>query len=171
MAELTSKERLQPSLLDRLTDHEPESLVESREARSATIAHLREWVRRDLSWLLNTTQLSAVLDLTELPNVARSTLNYGVQAMAGRTLSSVDRRELEGAIQESIVFFEPRINPESLRVRVSAKAAEHTRNALVIDIDGELWAQPLPVPLELRTELDLEDGSVTVEDARRTEGR
>lgn len=31
MAELTSKERLQPSLLDRLTDDEPDKTQESRD--------------------------------------------------------------------------------------------------------------------------------------------
>jgi len=33
MAELTQKERLQPSLLDRLTDDEPDKLSEAREQR------------------------------------------------------------------------------------------------------------------------------------------
>jgi type VI secretion system protein ImpF len=33
MAELTQKDRLQPSLLDRLTDDEPDKLQESREKR------------------------------------------------------------------------------------------------------------------------------------------
>ena len=33
MAELTPKERLQPSLLDRLTDDEPEQQQESRDKR------------------------------------------------------------------------------------------------------------------------------------------
>ena len=33
MAGLTSQERLQPSLLDRLTDNDPRSRVESAEAR------------------------------------------------------------------------------------------------------------------------------------------
>jgi type VI secretion system protein ImpF len=170
MAGLAERERLQPSLLDRLTDHEPEARVEAKEARFATMSSLREWVRRDLSWLLNTTQLAAVVDLSAAPLAARSTLNFGVRAMAGRTLSSVDRADFEGALRDAIAAFEPRLDPETLNVRISNSPA-HSRNALVIDIDGELWAQPLPVPLELRTELDLEDGSVTVEDLRHRESR
>ena len=43
-------ERLQPSLLDRLTDEEPTSQVESRDARVIDIRRLREIVQRDLSW-------------------------------------------------------------------------------------------------------------------------
>ena len=61
MAELTPQERLQPALLDRLTDDNPESQVEPREMRVMSRNRMREAVLRDLSWLFNTTlaQLSA----------------------------------------------------------------------------------------------------------------
>ena len=45
MAELTSKERLQPSLLDRLTDDEPDKTQESRDQRVLSANRLRECVR------------------------------------------------------------------------------------------------------------------------------
>ena len=47
-------ERLQPSLLDRLTDDDATNAAESREARVIDIRRLRDIVQRDLSWLLNT---------------------------------------------------------------------------------------------------------------------
>jgi type VI secretion system protein ImpF len=40
------------------------------------------------------------------------------------------------------------------------------QNSLFFDIQAELWAQPVPVPLYLRTEIDLENGSVKVEELR-----
>ena len=39
---------------------------------------------------------------------------------------------------------------------------ERTQNSLIFDIEGELWAQPLPLHLTLRTEVDLECGDFTV---------
>jgi type VI secretion system protein ImpF len=63
MPELSHKERLQPSLLDRLTDDEPEVRVESRDKRVLSQEKLRASVLRDLTWLFNTTQLSALIDL------------------------------------------------------------------------------------------------------------
>ncbi|MDB4986605.1 MAG: type secretion system lysozyme-related protein, partial [Myxococcaceae bacterium] len=126
---------------------------------------------RDLSWLLNTTHLAAVHDLSATPHAARSSINFGVRGMAGRTLSSVDQLDLESSLREAIALFEPRLNRESLRVRVSSSAASLLRNALVFHIEAELWAQPSPLALALRTELDLEDGSVTVEEIGFTEGR
>ena len=53
MAEALSRDRLYPSLLDRLLDDEPGKATEPRENRSATLARLRENVLRDLSWLFN----------------------------------------------------------------------------------------------------------------------
>ena len=70
MAELTQKERLQPSLLDRLTDNEPEERQESRDKRILSPSRLRESVRRDLTWLFNTPNLATVLDLDGKPRPA-----------------------------------------------------------------------------------------------------
>jgi type VI secretion system protein ImpF len=41
------------------------------------------------------------------------------------------------------------------------------RNALVFIIEGQLWARPYPQNLVLRTELDLETGTVTLDDSGR----
>ena len=38
------------------------------------------------------------------------------------------------------------------------------RNAMSFDIEAELWAQPLPLRLFLRTAVDLETGSIDVVD-------
>ncbi len=48
MAELTPQERLQPSLLDRLTDDRPQETRESRERRVLSMRQLRASVMRDL---------------------------------------------------------------------------------------------------------------------------
>jgi type VI secretion system protein ImpF len=57
MAELTPKDRLQPSLLDRLTDEEPDQPQESREKRVLSLNRLRESVLRDLAWLFNASRV------------------------------------------------------------------------------------------------------------------
>lgn len=166
MAELTTKERLQPSLLDRLTDHNPETRVESRETRVMNEAQLRESVRRDLSWLLNTTRMSAAQPLDDGSEVSRSVINYGICDLAGQTLSGVDRTTLERVLRESIWFYEPRLLRESVKLEVVTDETSMGHNSLVFDIQAELWAQPAPVALYLRTEIDLENGSVKVEELR-----
>src|SRR4051812_41102815 len=95
MADLTPKERLQPSLLDRLTDDEPDKNVESRDKRLLSPLRLRDCVLRDQAWLFNTPNLATVQDLSDFPNVQQSTVNFGLPDLAGRTLTSVDPIELE----------------------------------------------------------------------------
>lgn len=162
MAELTPQDRLQPALLDRLTDEEPESRVESREKRVISARRLRECVLRDLRWLLNTVPLGQTEDLSAYPQVRDSVLDYGMRDLAGVTLSGVDPSDLERMILEAIQRFEPRILPRTLRVRAVAPEDQEHRNALAFEIEGELWGQPLPTSLYLKSEIDLEDGTLSV---------
>jgi type VI secretion system protein ImpF len=164
MAELTQKERLQPSLLDRLTDDERENRQESRDKRVLSPARLRECVRRDLTWLLNTTHLAALEDLQAHPEVQRSVLNYGMPDLAGRTSSSIDIRSLERMLVKVIADFEPRLLKSSVKVKVVADPEKMNHNAMCFSIEAELWAQPLPLRLFLRTDIDLETGTVNVTD-------
>ena len=164
MADLTQKERLQPSLLDRLTDNDPERKQESRDARVLSPSRLRDCVRRDLAWLLNTTHLRAKQNLDEHPQVARSVLNYGMPDLAGRTTSGVDTTVLEQAIRKVILDFEPRLVAKTLRVKLFVDEKQMNHNAMSFDIEAELWAQPLPLRLFLRTAVDLETGTIDVLD-------
>lgn len=164
MADLTSQDRLQPSLLDRLTDDEPFKKVESRDRRVLSARQLRDSALRDLGWLLNTGALSQVEDLEDYPNVRSSVLNFGIPDMAGSLVSSADIVEVERALRQAILDFEPRILPKSLKVRVETEEERMTTNAMVFHIDGELWGQPVPQRLYLKTELDLETGIVHLSD-------
>jgi type VI secretion system protein ImpF len=162
MAELTPKERLQPSLLDRLTDDEPDKRQESREKRVLSPSRLRESVRRDLSWLFNTVNLAATENLDDYPEVERSTLNYGLPDLAGRTASSIDKLSIERLLRRAVWDFEPRLTRQAVRVKLVIDPERMSHNAMCFQIEAELWAQPLPLRLFLRTDLDLETGEVAV---------
>lgn len=165
MAELTSQERLQPSLLDRLTDKAPDMKGESRDSRVLSMPKLREAVLRDLAWLLNTGQLEVFEDLEQYPEVANSVLNFGMPNISGLSIAGTDTESLEKAVRASIVKFEPRISPNSIRVAVVKDKEKMSRSALVFNIEGQLWAKPTPITLYLKTEVDLETGDVSVTDA------
>jgi len=165
MAELTQKERLQPSLLDRLTDNEPDQRQEPRDKRVLSPSRLRESVRRDLTWLFNTPNLATVMDLANFPAVAESVINYGLPSLSGRTTGSVDIPEMERLLRQAIWTFEPRLNKSSIRVRLVADPLLMSHNALSFSIEAELWAQPIPLRLFLKTDIDLEAGNANVVDA------
>ncbi|CAN7364694.1 type VI secretion system baseplate subunit TssE [Massilia sp. LjRoot122] len=164
MAELAPRDRLQPSLLDRLTDEEPDQKAESRERRVLSLRILREGVLRDLAWLFNTTGLLSSLDAPRLPHLANSVLNYGVPDLSGNSIANLNPTRLERAIRQAIWDFEPRLIRSTVSVRaLSATSGDH--NKLMFEIEADMWAQPYPERLYLRTELDLERGAVTLAEA------
>jgi len=159
------QDRLQPALLDRLTDEEPDKSVESPAARVLSRARLRQSVLRDLAWLLNATRLESLESLSGAAYVRASVVNYGMPALSGRGASSLDMTDLARAVREAIVHFEPRILPGSLRVQTTLEPGhlDH-HNIIGVVIQGHLWAQPVPLEFLLRTEFDLETGKVKIAD-------
>ena len=163
VAESAPTERLQPALLDRLTDNEPDSRVEAREARVLTKNQLRAAVLRDLASLMNAIRLGASEDLSAYPEVERSVLNYGMPAFAGETASTLDVNDLESGIRTAILRFEPRILAHTLQVEaVATDSVLGWHNVVSVKISAQVWAQPVPLELLLRTEVDLETGQVAL---------
>ncbi len=159
------RNRLQPALLDRLTDDARDSRSEQDPQRVMSKLELRQAVLRDLSALFNAVQpLGAAA--SGYPLLAESVLNYGLPPLSGQLASRLDVSMLERLIREAIVRFEPRILPESLQVRaLEAGSVLDTHNVIEFEIRGHLWSQPVPLEILLRTQLDLEAGQVEVRDA------
>ena len=104
------------------------------------------------------------MDPTAFPNARRSVINFGLPALSGKTASSLEVPDLERAIRQAILDFEPRILPETLQVRaLETERCDH-HNVIGVEISGQLWAQPLPLELLVRTEIDLETGKVEIAD-------
>jgi len=158
VAELSTTERLQPALLDRLIDDEPKNQLESRDRRILSMRQLRAAVLRDLTWLLNTPSRPPTDEIHEFPQVAKSVLNYGLPSMAGMTASSARAARLESAIRDAVEAFEPRVVPGTLHVRVGSGDDHSAHRSLVFEISGEVCPLPIPEAMYVRTELDLETG-------------
>ncbi|MFT7058034.1 MAG: type VI secretion system protein ImpF [Pseudorhodobacter sp.] len=162
MAEHILAERLQPSLLDRLTDDDPTNLKETRDSRVIDLRRLREIIQRDLSWLLNTFDNSTLVDPDRYPNVINSVLTFGVQEVAGE-FSTVERtKKIRSSIHKAILKFEPRIIAGSLDV-ILRDADSSAQTVVTFDIAADMWAQPLPMELYLRSEVDITTGELRLE--------
>ncbi len=154
------KDRVQPSLLDRLTDDDPANTHEARNLGIFSVARLREAVLRDLSWLFNTVHLVATEDLEAYPHVASSVLNFGVPATTGRVKAGVDPAVLIRCLHQALRHFEPRLLPDSVRISLAPGSAGNA--AFQFLIEAELWAHPGPLRMTLRTEPDTELDMVRV---------
>lgn len=158
MPDPVQAERLQPCLLDRLTDEQPDSRIESRNARVISPSRYRDAVLRDMRWLFNTSSRLASEDLAEFPEVASSVLSYGIRDLCGRIKTSVDIAELERELTSAMNAFEPRIIPGSLRIKAIQDNTGGSPSVLSFEINAELWANPVPEHLFIKTEIDLETG-------------
>lgn len=163
MAEPTPIEKLQPCLLDRLTDDEPASREETRAQRLISHQKYRRGVLRDLEWIFNAQAYlrlegSEPFDLKDYPHAFRSVLNYGIRQLVG--LAAPDMERLQEELSEALRVFEPRLSPRNLVIR-----ADMERNLVSFEVQGELWANPLPEQLHLKTTLDLETGQCLLGDA------
>ena len=168
---LKNAERVQPSLLERLTDHEPDATREVREHRSSSARSLRRSVMRDLGWLLNAQGIASSQDVARYPGVAESVLNFGFSDLAGKSASNVDIGRIERLMADSIRAFEPRTVTRLLQDHGEAplehRATSGQHNAIAFIVEGDLHAHPVPERLYLRTELDLEAGKVEVSEGTR----
>ena len=165
MGQWSLKERLQPSLLDRLTDLEPTKTKESSSQQSISQRQFKEAVVRDLGWLLNSVALDVCVDLHKFPEVRRSVLNFGLPDMSGHTSSNVDVRAIENSIRTAIQQFEPRIIRNSLKVKIHSNPDEMSHNSLVFEIAGAVFGQPSPFHVVLKSELDLECGEFQLKES------
>ncbi len=158
MAELTPSERLQPCLLDRLTDDDPRASDERRDMRVVSLQRYRRAVLRDLTWLLNTSCHTEEEEFAEFEEAENSVVNYGVPDVCGLSIGAQGLDMLERRMIQAIRRFEPRIIESSLVVRAILDEKEMSPNALTFEIRADLWAQPACESLYVKTEVDLETG-------------
>ncbi len=163
MPDLTPLEKLQPCLLVRLTDDEPDKREESRSQRVVSHQRYRRGVLEDLTWLFDAQAYLRMegaesFDLKDYPEAYRSVINYGVRQLCGLTAPDMER--LQDELAEAVRIFEPRLTARNLAIRANME-----RNVVTFELEGELWANPLPEHLHLKTTVDLETGQSMLGDA------
>jgi len=156
-------DRLQPCLLDRLTDDEPGTREESRNQRIVSLQRYKAGVLRDLEWLFNSIghypdETVGEVTFADYKEAYRSVINFGIRQLYGRLAPDIE--EIEKQLFDALVTFEPRINRHTLKVQVRIE-----RNILSIELTGELWVNPLPEKLFIKTVPDLESSTSSTKEA------
>ncbi len=121
---------------------------------------LRATVRRELAWLLNTTNLGSVIDLDDYPQVKTSVLNYGVPDLAGKSLNSRIVLKRARDIRTAIIAFEPRIDESTLEVEISEQIERE--NAITYVIQADITSAVRAIPVKFRTDVESDSAAVTV---------
>jgi len=146
-------------VLDRLIDYEPELTQEPLMSRSKSLRQLKQSMKRDLEWLLNTRK---VADLpADLKEVNSSVAAYGLPDFTGVNVkSSIDQEQMRRDLEKVIRTFEPRLED----VTVVLEPLRETERALRFRIDARLKVEPAPEPITFDTVLRLDTGHYSLEE-------
>jgi type VI secretion system protein ImpF len=146
------------SILDRLIDFEPGLSQEADPSRPKSLRRLRDAVRRDLEWLLNTRQGTMELD-PDLKETNRSVAAFGLPDFTHLNAHKLDdQKEIRRQIEDAIGFFEPRLDD----VVVTFQTAESTDRLMHFRINAHLKVDPEPVPVTFDTVVQTGSGQYLV---------
>jgi len=151
--------RVTQSILDRLLDYDPRESREPPKSRTTSLTELRQAVKRDLEWLLNT---RCVLDpeATELEELRKSVAFYGMPDITGVSVQSpVEQKRLITAMETALRNFEPRF----LDAKVTLEPVNNVDRQLKFRIEARLDVDPVPEPIAFDSVLQFGSGFTVTE--------
>jgi len=150
------------STLDRLIDEDPRSSAEAIPTRTQSVRQLKDGVRRDLEWLLNTRRVAVPPD-ESLKEVNHSLYVYGLPDFTHYGLNSPkDQAKLMRYLQSTVKIFEPRL--ANVRI-VPMETVSGATRTLRFRIEGMLVMDPAPEHISFDTVLELTSGGYEVRNA------
>ena len=160
MARHENEFSITPSVLDRLLDFDPRSTSEPPKSRSTSLTELRQAVRRDLEWILNTRVTLNPAD-TELIEMRRSVVCYGIPDFTGTPMSGpTEQKQLVASLETAIRNFEPRF----LDLKVVLEPINPLDRQFRFRIEARLDVDPAPVPVVFDSMLQSGTGGYVVKE-------
>jgi len=153
--------RIIPSVLDRLIDYEPGSPRDVIVSRLKGLRELKQSVKRDLEWLLNTRQIVGGFS-AELKEVTASLAAFGLPDFTSVSLKNpADQIRMQRALEDAITVFEPRLEG----VVVTLQPIEDSlQRSMHFRVDARLRVEPAPEPVTFDTVLQLNSGEYVVKE-------
>lgn len=152
--------KITPSIIDRLLDFDPKVSTEAPKSRSQGLRELKQSVRRDIEWLLNTRHSADEVpeSLEELNN---SMAIYGLPDFTGLSSKNVDdRKSLIRSIETALRIFEPRF----INLKVALEETNELERGVKFRIQATLRVEPTPEPVVFDTVLQVGSGEFKVEE-------
>lgn len=146
------------SILDRLMDQDRQKTSETPLSRTQSLRELKQSLRRDMEWLLNSRR--SPIDVPEtFEECQRSMVVYGLPDLSSLTVhSAADQQRLIRGMEEAINHFEPRLTA----VKVSIAPVAQGSRSLRFVIEAMLRIDPAPEHVTFDTTLELNSGEYAV---------
>lgn len=137
-------------ILDELGTAGPSSESESRRTVQSVLANLDA--------MFNSDPLESAISLSGFDEVQRSVLNFGIGIGIGKTVASMQPREVESAVALAIRSFESRLDPESLSVSFLGTNEDDAPAEIKMLIEGRLSPALGGGELRVMTNIDVVNG-------------
>ncbi|MBC7910612.1 MAG: type VI secretion system baseplate subunit TssE [Pyrinomonadaceae bacterium] len=152
--------RITPSVLDRLLDYEPELSREPVTSRAKSLRQLKQSVKRDLEWLLNTRRTAEVVP-PELKELNDSLAVFGLPDFTTASVKNTsDQKMMRRALETAIRVFEPRLED----LVVTLEPMDSIERVMRFRIEARLKVEPAPEPITFDTVLQLGSGQILVQE-------
>jgi len=163
MRQLSIKQKLRPSILDRILDDSPEiSHKDKQNSEKFNLNLLKNSVRRDLENLFNSRYRISEFP-EELEEVDKSLVNYGLPDLATINMIDIEKRaDFCKHIEKTIRYFEPRF--KSVKVKYMENL-DYTDRTLRFRIEAILYAEPMPEKIIFDSILEPISRNVSIEEA------
>lgn len=146
-------------LLDRLIDRDPRNTQEPLMSRAQSVRYLKESLRRDIEWLLNTRRINEE-STDPKAELTHSLFNYGLPDLTHYSFnSSRDMGRVTWLLENTVAIFEPRLRNAKVYVEPVDKASLKIK----FRVEGMLVMDPAPERVSFDTTLDVTSQSYTVE--------
>lgn len=126
---------------------------------------LKVHLQADLTALLHTTRLDAVVDLEDLPHMRSSVVNYGFRDLSRVGLKEIGSQDVVRSIRQSLIDHEPRLVPESIEVTLDGASGD-ARQFLSFSIKADLMGDPVDIPMDFTADVDLGAGKLRLSKLR-----
>jgi type VI secretion system protein ImpF len=155
MARIQGEITVTLSVLDRLIDREPNTQVEAPLSRSQSVRLLKNAVRRDLEWLLNTRRVFQEPD-EALKEVNHSLYQFGLPDFSAYSMASAaDHARLLRHLLAVVKLFEPRLaDVRIIPLENPTKGLQEFR----LRLEGMLLMDPVPERVSFDTVIDVRSG-------------
>ena len=158
MSRFDNEIRVSWSVLDRLIDYDPNLSQDAPKSQSASLVELKQAVRRDLEWLLNT---RCHLDNEDggLEEAPKSVAFYGLPDFTSVSAKNAGERDrMIRSIEAAVAIFEPRFSG----TKVTLEPISNVDRTLKFKIEATLEIEPTPEPVVFDTVLQLGSGNFSV---------
>jgi type VI secretion system protein ImpF len=146
-------------LLDRLIDRDPRNSQEALMSRAQSVRLLKESLRRDLEWLLNTRRIKEE-STDPKAELTHSLYNYGLPDLTHFSFHSArDMNRVTWLLENTVAVFEPRLRD----AKVYIEPSERGTLKIKFRVEGILIMDPAPERVSFDTTLDVTSQNYTVE--------